>query len=148
MLLVNEDKVTPKLTKAGQDKQVESNLWYLDNGASNHMTGQRSKFRDLDEKITGQVKFGDGSMVRIKGKGSISFKCKTGEERLLKEVYYIPSLCNNIISLGQLSEEGDKITLNGDMLWVHDKQGKLLMKVKRSVNRLYKIILEHKELRC
>lgn len=51
-ILVNEDKVTPKLNKTGQDKQVELNLWYLDNGASNHMTGQRSKFRDLDEKIT------------------------------------------------------------------------------------------------
>lgn len=116
VMLVNEDKVTPKLNTAGQDKQVESNLWYLDNGASNNMTGQRSKFRDLDEKITGQVRVGDGSLVPIKGKGFIAFKCNTGEERLLKEVYYIPSLCNNIISLGQLSEEGDKITLNGDLL--------------------------------
>lgn len=94
------------------------------------MTGQRLKFKELDEKITGQVKFGVGSVVNIKGKGSIVFKCKTGEERILREVYYIPSLYNNIISLGQLSEEGNKVTLNGDLLWVHDKRGTLLMKVK------------------
>ena len=148
MVLVNEERVAPKLSKTGSEKQVESNMWYLDNGASNHMTGQRSKFKDLDEKITGQVKFGDGSVVHIKGRGSIVFKCNTGEERTLREVYYIPSLCNSIISLGQISEEGNKVTLNGDLLWVHDKRGKLLMKVKRSLNRLYKIILVHSEPQC
>lgn len=125
-----------------------SNLWYLDNGASNHMTGQRSKFKDLDENVTGQVKFGDGSIVHIKGKGSVAIKCKTGEERILQQVYYIPSLQSNIISLGQLSEDGYKIILNGEYLWVRDKRDKLLMKVKRSFNRLYKIILEPIDYSC
>lgn len=44
------------------------------------------------------------------------FNCKNGEERLLKGVYYIPNLCNNIITLGQLSEEGNKVVLNGNFL--------------------------------
>ncbi|KAL8098390.1 hypothetical protein AgCh_031228 [Apium graveolens] len=148
IMLVNEEKVAPKLKKAADEKQVDSNLWYLDNGATNHMSGQHTKFKDLDEKITGRVKFGDGSMVHIKGKGSVIFKCKNGEERFLREVYYIPSLCNNIISLGQLAEEGNKVTLNGDLLWGHVKEGKLLMRVKRSMNRLYKIILESDEQQC
>ncbi|KAL8107627.1 hypothetical protein AgCh_024147 [Apium graveolens] len=145
MMLVNEEKVAPKLKKAAG---ADSNLWYLDNGASNHMSGQRTNFKDLDEKITGRVKFGDVSMVHIKGKGSVIFKCKNGEESVLREVYYILSLCHNIISLGQLAEKGNKVTLNGDLLWVHDKQGKLLMRVKRSMNRIYKIILESGEQQC
>lgn len=106
------------------------------------MTGQRSKFIKLDENITLQVKFGDGSVVHIKGRSSIVIKCKLGEERVLQEVYYIPSLCNNIISLGQLSEEGNKVTINGDQLWIHDKYGTLLINVKRTPNRLYKVIIE------
>jgi len=48
-------------------------LWYLDNGASNHMTGDLEKFKTLNDEITGKVKFGDGSMVEIKGKGTILF---------------------------------------------------------------------------
>lgn len=142
VMLLNEDKVSPKLSQGGGENKFVSNLWYLDNGASNHMTGQRSKFKDLDENVTGQVKFGDGSIVHIKGKGSVAIKCKTGEERILQQVYYIPSLQSNIISLGQLSEDGYKIILSGEHLWVRDKRDKLLMKVKRSFNRLYKIILE------
>ncbi|GJV59508.1 zinc finger, CCHC-type containing protein [Tanacetum coccineum] len=47
-------------------------MGYLDNGASNHMTGMRDHFENLDEKVSGRVKFGDGSYIEIKGKGSIS----------------------------------------------------------------------------
>ncbi|KAL8117920.1 hypothetical protein AgCh_015707 [Apium graveolens] len=131
MLLINEEQVVPKLNKGEGENQVASNLWYLDNGARNQMTGQRSKFHKLDENVTGQVKFGDGSVVHIKGRGSILVKCKNGESRLLREVFYIPTLCNDIISLGQLSGEGNKVVLNGDLLWIYGKQGELIMKVKR-----------------
>lgn len=145
MMLLNEEKVVPKLNLKGSDELSALNVWYLDNGASNHMTGQKSKFKILDENVTGQVKFGDGSMVEIKGKGTTSFKCKNGEERELHEVFFIPSLCNNIISLGQLSETGNRVVMNGDFLWVYESQGKLLMKVKRSANRLYKIVIDNGE---
>ena len=147
-MLINEEKVTPKLSSRDDSNTMVSNLWYLDNGASNHMTGQRSKFSVLDESVTGKVKFGDDSMVEIKGKGSIELQCKNGESRTLADVYYIPSLCNNIISLGQLSEEGYMITLSGVLLWVRDNKGVLIMKVKRSTNRLYKIILQNSEQKC
>ena len=59
------------LTK--EEDRVEINMWYLDNGASNHMTGDQTKFKDLDEKLIGNAKFGDGSIVLIQGKGSILF---------------------------------------------------------------------------
>lgn len=147
VVLLNEQSMVPQL-KTGGNNGTESNLWYLDNGASNHMTGVRSKFKELDESITGLVKFGDGSTVNIKGKGTVVFNCKNGEEKSLHEVYYIPTLCNNIISLGQLSETGSRVLLKGEFLWVHDEQGRLLMKVKRSANRLYKIILESFETTC
>ncbi|XP_074355672.1 uncharacterized protein LOC141695315 [Apium graveolens] len=100
-----------------------------------------------DQKET-QVKFGDGSTVCIKGKGVVSFRCKNGEEKLLRDVYYIPALCSNIISLGQLYEDGNKVLLDGDYLWVYDEQGRLSMKVKKSENRLYKISLEEMWPRC
>lgn len=148
-LLVAEREIVPNLNYGAKNcSESASNLWYLDNGASNHMTGDRSKFRELDEGVTGLVKFGDGSTVEIKGKGSILFKGKTGEELLFREVYFIPTLCNNIISLGQLSENGNKVVLNGNYLWVYDGNGRLIMNVKRSENRLYKIVIETSKSTC
>lgn len=46
-LLLNEGDVMPRLTDSINNK-IESNVWYLDNGASNHMTGERKKFKELD----------------------------------------------------------------------------------------------------
>lgn len=120
MMLLNEKKVVLKLSSGGEEKWVESYLWYLENGASNHMTGQRSKFKELDERVTGQVRLDDGSTVNIKENGFITFKCKNREERTLQEVYYIPTLCNNIISISQLSYR-NRVVLTGEFFWVFDK---------------------------
>ena len=60
-----------------------NNIWYLDNGASNHMNNHREKFQELDESFTGRVKFFDGSTIQIIGKGTIVFKCENGDQKAL-----------------------------------------------------------------
>ena len=70
------------------------------------MTGRREFFSDLDYGVKGYVKFSDAYTVKIKGVGSIIFKAKTGEHRLLIGVDYILALRNSIISVGQLDENG------------------------------------------
>ena len=82
------------------------NIWYLDNGPNNHMTGNHSYFKTLDETITGKVRFGDDSRIDIKGKGSIIFVGNDGDRKTLADVYFIPELQSNIISLGQATESG------------------------------------------
>nr|GEX32815.1 ribonuclease H-like domain, reverse transcriptase, RNA-dependent DNA polymerase [Tanacetum cinerariifolium] len=52
----------------------------------------RTHFKEVDEKISGRVRFGDGSYVKIKGKGSILLECKNKEQRVIPNVYYIPDL--------------------------------------------------------
>jgi hypothetical protein len=69
-------------------------------GATNHMTGTCTIFSELNTSVTGTVKFGDGSVVYIEGKGTVLFACKSGEHRRLDGVYYIPRLTTNIVSLG------------------------------------------------
>ena len=147
MVLLNEDKVF----LSHHDKKVENweKTWYLDNGASNHMTGVRELFATLDNKIMGQVRFGDESKVPIKGRGSIILEGKTGEQRIISEAYYIPALRSNILSLGQLTEEGYKISMADEYLRMRDENNRLIMKVKRSVNnRLYKVVLQTPQPTC
>ena len=133
-MLLDETNIRRRLMSNDEVMKYDSNLRYLDNGASNHITGQKSRFKELDEGISGHVKFGDGSTVEIKGRGSIILKCKDGQEHVPNEVYFVPSLRNNIISIGQMSEDGYKVTIRGEHVWVYDKEEKLLMKVERSQN--------------
>lgn len=115
------------------------NIWYLDNGASNHMTGDKRYFSMINTLITGKVRFGDDSCIDIKGKGTISFIDMNGESRKMTDMYYILDLKSNIISLGQATKNGCDIQVRGEQLTMHDKNRKLLTTASRSRNRLYKV---------
>lgn len=111
--------------------------WFFDTGGSNHMSGDKFCFQELDTSITGRVKFGDGSIIEICGRGSILFKCKNEEHLILSEVYYIPKLKSNILSLGQLDENGCKIIIEGGFMKDYDRLKNLIAKVEKQSNRLY-----------
>lgn len=117
VVFLNEGKVKPNTFESAPDK---SNMWYLDNSASNHMTGDRSYFTTLDKTITGKVKFGDHSRIDIKGKGSIGFVFKNGVKKTMSNLYFIPSLQSNIISLGQATEAGCEVSMKEDLLSIYD----------------------------
>ncbi|XP_024013779.1 uncharacterized protein LOC112087880 [Eutrema salsugineum] len=136
VVFLNEKNVRPDKFATTSD---EDNIWYLDNGASNHMTGNRSYFSKIDESVTGKVRFGDDSRIDIKGKGSILFVSKDGEKKILADVYFIPDLRSNIISLGQATESGCDVRMKGNYLTLYGSDGKLLVKAQRSRNRLYKV---------
>ena len=103
-----------------RDEQHEHRQWILDTGATNHMTGARSAFSELDSGIRGTVKFGDGSVVEIEGRGTILFVSKGGEHRKLTDVYFIPRLKANLVSLGQLDETGCFISIERGLLKICD----------------------------
>ncbi|XP_013633013.1 PREDICTED: uncharacterized protein LOC106338623 [Brassica oleracea var. oleracea] len=139
IVYLNEEKVIPK--SLVQSKR-EDGMWYFDNGASNHMKGERLYFSEINESIKGKVKFRDGSCVNINGKGSILFETKTGEHRLLTDIYYIPDLRSNILSLRQATEQGCDVRMRDNYLTLTYPNGRLLAKVLRLLNRLYKLRLE------
>jgi hypothetical protein len=97
LILLNEEKA--KVVPGRADEPMDA-MWYLDTGASNHMTGNRSAFTTLDESVTGNVRFGDGSVVQIKGKGDIAFSISGGRQRAFTDVYFIPRLKSSVVSLG------------------------------------------------
>jgi transposase InsO family protein len=105
------------------------------------MMGERSFFSELDTGVHGTVRFGDGSVVAIEGRGTILFKLKSGEHQELAGVYYIPKLTANIVSLGQLDEDAYKILIEHGVLRIWDRRRRLLAKVPRSPNRLYILTL-------
>ena len=138
VVYLNENKVNPSAFETDSDTR---DVWYLDNGASNHMSGNRMFFHELDETITGKVRFGDNSRIDIMGKGSVRFLINGGLKRVLNNVYYIPALQSNILSLGQATEAGCEVNMKDDTLKLLDKQGQLLIKSTRAKNRLYKVTL-------
>ena len=125
---------------------METNMWYLDNKASNHMIEDLANFKELLEKFIRNMKFCKRSIVPIQDEGSILFQCKNGDQHLLTKVYYILSLKINIICHGQMTEEESRKELIDSFLKIFDKNRALLMKVKRSQSNLYEILTKDHQL--
>jgi hypothetical protein len=94
--------------------------------------GNREAFSELDTGIVSTVKFGDNSAVNIWGLGMILFPCKSDEHKALTDVYFIPKLHSNIISIDQLDERGCQVLINSGVLRIRDYERKLLGKVEHT----------------
>lgn len=101
------------------------------------MSGSRAAFSNLDASVTGTVRFGDGSVAHIEGSGTVLFSCKNGEHRALANVYYLPRLTANIISVGQLNEIGYQVLVEDGVMRIRDEERRLIAKIHRNPGRLY-----------
>ena len=93
------------------EKESEKDVWYVDTGCSNHMSGSKSSFSHLNDNFHSTVSFGDCSTVDVMGKGDIRIKTKNGLIETISNVLYVPALKSNLLSVGQLLEKGYVITL-------------------------------------
>ena len=126
-----------------QDEENINNdtLWYLDSGVSNHVCGHEHLFKEMKKIEDGHVSFGDASKVEVKGRGMIHFLQKDGVMGSIQDVYYVPDLKTNILSMGQLTEKGYSIFLKDQLLHLKDKKERLVAQVEIGRNRMYKLNL-------
>jgi hypothetical protein len=133
-VFLNQDCVFPT--------EYDDEAWVLDTGATNHMTRNHAALTALDESVHGAVRFGDGSRVKICGIGAVTVTGRNKEHHVVTEVYYIPSLKCNIVSLEQLEEGGCRVEIENGVLQVFErqeaaqKQRGVLIRAERR-NRLY-----------
>ena len=81
-------------------KVMDTCLWYLDNGCSRHMTGDRSCFKVFESKKGGNATFGDGSKSQIKGKGIIFLPGLSD----IANVLFAEGLRVNLLSISQICD--------------------------------------------
>ena len=79
----------------------------MDSGASYHFTMDINDFDTLEDDDT-EVSLGDGSVVKIKQKGSVKVRVE-GVDLTLTNVKYMPSAEFCILSPGYLTEKGAKV---------------------------------------
>ncbi|XP_068331565.1 uncharacterized protein [Pyrus communis] len=84
------------VNNAVNKKSIED-VWYVDSGCSNHMTGREDVLVDIDRSITTKVEMGTGQLVDVIGKGSLMVDSKMGM-RYIQEVMLVLGLKENLLS--------------------------------------------------
>ncbi|CAA7020184.1 unnamed protein product [Microthlaspi erraticum] len=107
---------------------------------------ERSMFVELDESVKGDVALGDESKMMVKGKGNILIRLKNGDHQFISNVYYIPNMKTNILSLRQLLEKGYDIRLKDNNLSIRDHEN--ITKVAMSKNILFVLNIQYYIAKC
>lgn len=77
---------------------VLNDVWFIDSGCSNHMSGTRSLFEEIDQSQKSDVNLPNGASIRIGGRGTISVNTSDGNIQHNHDVQYVPSLAYNLLS--------------------------------------------------
>ncbi|XP_076890159.1 uncharacterized protein LOC143541145 [Bidens hawaiensis] len=128
LLLMTHATVTEELPTTGS--------WFLDSACSNHMTGSRKWFINLDENFTHSVKLGNDLRLIVKGIGDIRFEAG-GITQVITRVYYVPDLTSNLLSIGQLQEKDLMVVIHSGVCKIYHPQRGLITTSIMTKNRMF-----------
>ncbi|KAL5753925.1 hypothetical protein ACOSP7_022145 [Xanthoceras sorbifolium] len=100
-----QEEVVSLLMAHYAKEENHQNMWYLDTSYSNHMCGEKSVFSEWDESFRNTIKFGDNFIVSIMGKGNVSIRTKANSIQIISNVFFVPNLKINLLSISQLQEK-------------------------------------------
>ena len=107
------------------------------------MTGNKSLFSSLCSSVVTNINLGDDFLVPAKGKGTIPILTKKNEKKFIHEVFYVPHLNVDLISIGQLIQNQYDIQLYDTYCVIYDKppNKRLIAKVEMAMNRIFPLSL-------
>ena len=105
-------------------------------------------FIEFDEAIRDNVTFTDHSKVFIKEKCMILIKLKNEIHRFIGNVYCIPMVKSNILSLEQLLEQRYEIKMKDYTLTLLDIKGIMIAKVVMINNRMFLLNIKMNMFKC
>jgi len=113
-----------------------NDAWFLDSGCSNHMCGNKGMFLNMVEGHKHFVKCGNNSRMSVAGKGSVRLVFN-GTTFLVQDVYYVPELRNNLLSVGQLQEKDLTILIKKGTCKIYHPNKGLIAETSMSANRMF-----------
>jgi hypothetical protein len=84
-------------------------MWYIDSGASCHMTRVHENLIDLTQISDIEVVLGDDQVVKAVGCGTVSFHRESLPPMLLREVIYAPGLKKSLVLVSAIEERGYEV---------------------------------------
>ncbi|XP_043470934.1 uncharacterized protein LOC122504102 [Leptopilina heterotoma] len=112
----------------GQSHDLE-NRWWLDSGATEHMSFNQENFVELNViNHKRHVKVGNGTLLEVKGIGKVKLEAWNGKEwreTELGNVLFVPDLDVNLFSLSAVLDKGFVMQSDKEKCQLLDKDGNI-----------------------
>nr|XP_016445685.1 PREDICTED: uncharacterized protein LOC107770860 [Nicotiana tabacum] len=125
----NPTKAKVNLTKAKVDDIIvavvsQVNLvanmkdWVLASGATRHICANKKDFVSYTQVEEGEevVYLADSRTTQVLGKGTVLLKLTSGKNLALNDVFHVPSIRTNLVSVGLLGKVGVKVSFESYMV--------------------------------
>lgn len=129
------------------DEHVDSKIWFLDAGCSNHITGRKVWLEYFDESKKSKVKVADNNSLQAEGTGNTIIQKSNGAKAMIKDVFYAPGVKCNLLSVGQLVDFFSMVMKDG-ALELFDTQNSLTLKSPLSKNMTFKTMISSTKIQC
>lgn len=94
------------------------------------------------------MSLGDSSKLQVVGKGKIQVILKNGNEDFISNVYSVPNMKSNILSIRDLLEKGYIVHMEDNNLFLKDKGWRLIAHSKMAKNRMFLLQLNTDVQKC
>jgi transposase InsO family protein len=86
---------------------INSNSFYIDSGATSHMTNNKSLLQDYFVDTPRLVTVANNQKMQSEGYGTVELLLKGHDETTkISDVIYVPGLSTNLISVGKMTDKG------------------------------------------
>lgn len=121
--------------------QSGESVWYIDSGATSHMTNDQKLLSKLRTAEHNEVILANRERVPVNSVGEVNLVLKVNRQKIetnIRNVEYVPSLCANLLSVRQITKQNKKVVFEGNVCKVYDVKNRLIAKA-YAENGLYKL---------
>jgi hypothetical protein len=109
--------------------QDTSKLWYIDSGATKHMTSNKNLIVNyVQYPQPSEIFLGDDIVIKAFAEGKVSLEFYDGSNVLtvgLHNVLYVPEIAKNLVSVSAMTQKGAEVLFENDKCYV-TKDGKTM----------------------
>src|ERR1700733_3648096 len=100
--------------------------WYLDSGATVHLTSRLDWLKDFSSDSSQEVGIANGMRLKSTGVGKLSIPLSTKKTMEVSDVVHVPELAINLLAVNKIAQEGKTV--------LFDKEGCSIVNQKIKVN--------------
>lgn len=120
--------------------------WFVDSGATKHMTNVDHEMQNVKKPSVKQVKAANGERMDIERTGDLKCQINNNSNFVLSDVQYIPKISVNLLSVSQMVKRGCTVVF--DVNGCRILQEKQLLAEGKLIDDMFKIKIKFTENAC
>lgn len=120
---------------------TDSDVWYIDSGASHHMTPNASILKDKEKCDIGHIVAANNSKIPVESTGTTIINA-SDTEIAVKKVLHVPGLAANLLSVSKIVEQGNSVLFNKEGCLIKNAKNEIVTKCK-PINGIYRLEVQN-----